>query len=73
MINMFTVSRRELIAWVEGDLLHFRKGKGIAVNEIACEKAERLMTAGETIGLTVNGKIVTTMRLTDNGFEESRV
>ncbi len=70
---MFTVPRAELMAWSAGILLHNQRGRIFAVNELRCEEAQRLMDEGETIALTENDRIVTTMRLTENGYEENSI
>ena len=71
--GLFTVSRTEFIAWTEGELLNFENGKGIAPDELACEEAKRLLDAGETIGLTVNGRLFSTMKKTDTSYDEVAV
>ena len=69
---MFTLKRVDMINWSCGTLLHFENGKGVAVDEHACMEAERRMGEGETIGLTSNGEIVTTMRLYKDGYREKK-
>lgn len=69
---MLIIDRKNFIAWTEGILLDRDEHGRVCVvgdNEIH-ERAVAAMDAGETIGLTVGGKIVTSMRLTDGGYEE---
>jgi len=67
---MLTVPRAQFIAWTNGTLLDFENGSGIIVDELACEAAKAALDKGETIGLLIKGRIVTTMRLVDGSYQE---
>lgn len=57
-------------AWMEGILLDLHKGKGIVVNELACEEAMSKLEAGEEVLCTKNGKLTgTKLRLKEDNIE----
>jgi len=68
---MIQVNRGDFIAWVQGDLLvRDVKGRCLVGDNQAHEDAEAAMNQGKTIGLLVNGQVVSTMRLTREGYVE---
>ncbi|RLC88677.1 MAG: hypothetical protein DRJ03_02030 [Chloroflexi bacterium] len=70
----FCVDRTSFMAWTQGTLLdRNRDGVCVVGDNTDHEKAVQLMDAGKTVSLTQNGKILTEMRLTDNGYEENVV
>ena len=59
LINLRRVNRAEFMAWCDGILLDFKKGVGIAPNELLCEEVEAALKHGEQVLLTgSNGKVV---------------
>jgi hypothetical protein len=65
-----TVNRTLFMAWVDGIILDFKKGKGIVTDHLEKEfkAAEKAMDDGQTIYLTNDaGKIVTQMRVEGKG------
>jgi hypothetical protein len=74
----FELNRDHFIAWTEGILLHFERGKGIVLDgsEFAkrCEAAEAAMERGETIYLTDgSGKRITKMSDAGDGYLEEEL
>jgi hypothetical protein len=68
---MILVDRRNFLRWVDGDLLiRDRKGRCLVGDHIDHEKAQAAMDRGEVIGLTNQGQVVSTMRLTPEGYVE---
>jgi hypothetical protein len=75
---VFELNRDHFMAWVEGILLDFKKGKGIVLDgtEFAkrCEEAEKAMERGETIYLTDrSGKRITKMYDAGDGYLEEEL
>ena len=71
---MIIVNRARFIVWAGGILL--KRGVDARVfvgDDINHEKAQDAMDAGETIGLTQKGVIVTRMRVIDGAYVEVRV
>lgn len=69
---MFMVDRRSFILWTQGILLN-RKGNQVEVGDgRRNEEAEERMNKGETIGLLVNGELVSTMKLEHGGYQETK-
>ena len=68
------IQRSQMLMWASGILIDFAKGRGIAVNELACRTAEQAMDRHETIYLLSEDgrKVVSTMRLTKAGYQERR-
>jgi hypothetical protein len=71
------VNRRKFMAWVDGVILAFSRGKGIAVSmydEQECEAAERAMDAGRTIYFTEGEgstrRVISKMKVVDDGYQE---
>ncbi|NIO74763.1 MAG: hypothetical protein GTN69_02455 [Armatimonadetes bacterium] len=59
---MLLVDRASFIAWIQGTLLDRREdGSMVVGDDVAHERAEAALEDGETIGLTVGGRLVTTM------------
>lgn len=46
---MKTVDINEFKLWLQGTLLEFHNGKGIAVNEKECQEAEDALMSGEEV------------------------
>jgi hypothetical protein len=70
---MRIVNRASFIAWWQGTLIKFRHGVGVVGDNVANEEAYRDLLAGKTIGLTVGGKIRTTMHKEGGEFVETEV
>ena len=71
---MLVVDRNSFMAWVGGALLiRDRAGSCIVGDDVRNEEAEAAMQRGETIGLSVNGRIVSTMRDIGDAYEEEIV
>jgi hypothetical protein len=68
---MKTVNREEFVLWGRGILLDFENGKGVVVNERACEAAEVALLAGEKIALTLDNTIVSYMILKNDCLYET--
>jgi hypothetical protein len=59
LIDLKRINRTEFIAWCDGILLDFKKGVGIAPNELLCKEAEAALEHGDPVLLTgPNGKVV---------------
>ena len=76
--EVFELNRGYFMAWVDGILLHFERGKGIVLDgsEFAkrCEAAEAAMDRGETIYLTDgSGKRITKMSDAGDGYLEEEL
>jgi hypothetical protein len=76
--EVFELNRAYFIAWTEGILLDFKRGKGIVLDgsefSKQCEAAEKAMEAGETIFLTdANGKRITKMYDAGDGYTEEEL
>jgi len=57
------VSRAQFMMWVEGGLLDFSRGRGIAVNEHLCEDAMEELEHGRSVELVdVRGNVVSTIQ-----------
>lgn len=69
---MFVVDRAEFIAYHNGILLdRDAEGNVICPDEIACEKALKLLNDGTSIYLTMGGEIFSVMVLNSEGnYEE---
>lgn len=67
---MQTIDRFELMAWISGTVLSFEKGVGFAVDENHCKEVEDALNRGETVLLTVGGKVVSQMKLFDGAYQE---
>jgi len=71
--DILCVDRTSLMAWSAGTLLkRDAAGRCIVGDNVDNERAEELMLAGHTIGLTENGKLVARMRLENNHFVETK-
>ena len=68
--KMQTVNKQEFLAWTEGIYLNFSKGKGIAPDEIACEKAMEALEKGETIAFLENDNIISYMKMVGEEYVE---
>ena len=73
MENLLTVDRNSFINWVNGVLLSFHNGEGFVVDETACMAAEKDLDNGKEILLTIEGRIVSKMKLTDDGYVETQL
>lgn len=76
--EVFELNREAFMAWVDGILLSFKKGKGIVLDgtEFAkrCEAAEAAMERGEIIYLTdARGKRITKMYDAGDGYMEEEL
>lgn len=76
--EVFELNREYFIAWTEGILLDFKRGKGIVLDgsefSNKCEEAEKAMEAGETIFLTDrSGKRITKMFDAGDGYMEEEL
>lgn len=76
--EVFELNREYFIAWTEGILLDFKRGKGIVLDgsEFAkrCEAAEKAMEGGATIFLTdAHGKKITKMFDAGDGYTEEEL
>ena len=76
--EVFELNREYFMAWADGSLLSFKKGKGFVLDgtEFAkrCEAAEAAMDRGETIYLTDrSGKRITKMFDAGDGYMEERI
>ena len=71
---MIVVDRTDFIAWSEGLLLE-RKGQYITAlgDQEIHERAQEALDRGEAIALTINGEIVTNMKMIDGSYTEYRV
>lgn len=59
---MLIVDRDSFIAWTEGTLLERRiDGTFVVGDDETNERAEKALEAGETIGLTIGGRLESTM------------
>lgn len=68
---MIVVNRTDFMAWSEGTLLDRRDDKVVSLgDQVIHEKAQAAMDAGETIALTINGEIVSHMKLIDDAYKE---
>ena len=70
-----TVNRANFMAWVDGDLLiRDASGKCIIGDDVAHERAEKIMDEGGTIGLTdSNGIIISMMSVVNKCYEEQLI
>jgi len=73
--EVFELNREYFMAWTEGILLDFKKGKGIVLDgsefSKRCEDAEKAMERGETIYLTDgSGRRITKMFDAGDGYLE---
>lgn len=57
MAKTLTVDQDEFKAWLDGILLDFKEGKGIAPNEVECEAAEAALERGEPVLLRRGSKL----------------
>jgi hypothetical protein len=64
------VDRQQFVRWTEGYLLKVDDHEYTVVNEAQCERAVKAMERGEHVGLTVDGELVSWMRLTSAGYQE---
>jgi len=73
-IPVLIVNRGDFMAWTEGSLLE-RDAKGVCLvsDNIDHEKVEQLLDAGETVGLSVNGRLFSTLSLEERGYVEKLV
>lgn len=62
---MIVVDRAEFMAWLDGVALDFKRGRGIAPNERACQAAYDASQRGERIGFTIKNRLVTTAKSKD--------
>jgi hypothetical protein len=69
-VPVVIVDRAEFQAWLDGTLMDFRHGSGIAPNELLCQQADEAAQAGLTVGFTVAGRLVSITRLEDDGIVE---
>jgi hypothetical protein len=68
------VDRNSFMAWIDGDLLvRNEKGNVVVGDNIANEKAEKLLSEGKMIGFTVGGELVSTMKLEGEGSDATYV
>ena len=68
---VIVVNRKDFIAWSEGTLLDRRGDNIISLgDQVIHEKAQEALDAGETIALTINGEIVSHMKLVDEAYKE---
>lgn len=67
---MVFCDRGDLQMWARGTMIHYCKGKGIAVDEEACEKAHNALERGEEVALTTDGEIVSYIKKIDGVFKE---
>lgn len=71
---MLIVDRESFIAWTEGVLLdRDENGKVIVGDDIKNVRAEAVLEKGKIIGLTVAGKLVSTMSLEKGSYVERAV
>lgn len=67
------LDRASFIAWTDGILLEFHKGKGVVGDNINHERAEKVLKEGGRVFLTVDGKPVTELIETDEAYKEIEV
>ena len=68
--KILCVDREQFVAWCEGYFIKRDAEQCVIVNEVACERAVSAMARGETVALTVNGRIVSYMVETKDGYQE---
>jgi len=76
--EVFELNRKYFIAWTEGVLLDFKRGKGIVLDgsefSKRCEAAEKALEGGATIFLTDgSGKRITKMFDAGDGYVEEEL
>ena len=69
---MKMVNLTELEMFLNGELLHFKMGKGIVVNELECEEAIKELEAGNKVALKV-GNNLTGQYLIKTGDKEIEI
>ena len=67
------VERDQFIAWSEGVLLDLNLLGAVVVNEALAEAAQAALERGEVVGLTKDGRLVSTMRLHKDAFIEEEL
>ena len=72
-MKIFIVDRQQFIMWTQGVLLKREGDEVIAVDEIACGKAQEYLDSGGKIFLTVDGEVVTAVEKTKAGYVEKKV
>jgi hypothetical protein len=70
---MITVDRNQFIAWTEGIFLDRNANHCLAVDEEACEKANKDLFEGKKIMLLINGRTFSYMEKQDDKFLESKI
>lgn len=76
--KVFELNRAAFMAWTEGILLDFKKGKGLVLDGTKfskqCEAAEDAMDRGDTIYLTdAKGRRITKMYDAGDGYLEEEL
>jgi len=73
-MKAMVVDRADLRHFAAGELLHFQRGNGFAINEEACAAAVSALENGEDVLLTEGGKLTgTKMVVQDGAYMEVRV
>jgi len=68
---MIIVKRQGFMLWTQGILMdRDREGNVVIGDDTKNEEAEKALERGEEIGLTINGRLVSTMKLEDGAFVE---
>ena len=62
-----TVDIDQLRMWIGGELLHYRRGRGIIVNERECEEAVQALERGESVVLRRGHRLTGTMLVERDG------
>jgi len=60
---MIIINRASFIAYTQGVLMDFKDGTGVVGDNINHERAEEALNNGETVGLSVGGKLFSTIAL----------
>ena len=67
-IPRIVVDEEQFSLWTQGVYLSHEHGRVIVVRENECEQAMEGLVAGETIYLSENGRIGSTLRLVDGQY-----
>jgi hypothetical protein len=70
---MFIVDRNQFISWTQGILMDRHNDNVLVVNSTKCQEVKNKLDMGEKIGLTINGELITTMIMTDEGYIEDLI
>lgn len=71
--SMLTFDRASFIAWTEGILLDFKKGKGVVGDNPEFEDSDKHLDGGGRIILTVHGRPVSYVAMEDGVAVEKKL